>query len=1073
MDGGMMMMRMPAPGPPMFRPRNFVPRMDQPNPQMSQVKSTDQKGQATGLSLPQIRQQFLNQQSAMFDGKRMRKAVHRKTVDYNSSVIRYLHNRVWQRDRRDAVSIQPDALYQIDLEPPMATVENPINSVTTKFVRTSTNKFRCPIFCVTWTPEGRRLVTGASSGEFTLWNGLAFNFETILQAHDTSVRAMRWSHNDMWMVTADHAGFIKYWQSNMNNVKMYQGHKEAVRGISFCPSDNKFTTCADDGTVRVWDFMRGHEERILRGHGADVKSVDWHPQKALIASGSKDNQQPIKLWDPRSGQSLATIHAHKNTVMDLKWNRNGNWLLSASRDHLLKLFDIRNMKEEIHTFKGHKKEATAIDWHPIHEGLFASGGSDGALMFWMVGCDREVGSMEEAHEGMVWSLAWHPLGHILASGSNDHSTKFWTRNRPGDTMRDKYNLNNLPTGTEQELLEYDLEPQLMPSLPGMGLEHGLPPHLRPKENVEEELPSIPGLDWSADEPFLRQYERDCAPKKKVPYARPIPKSFENAWKGNKQSGVLVPEEQEGLPEKPSSRNDPRRRDRKERHGRNRSPDRGSNRHGRDQGGRDHDRDQGQDQGQRSHQFQGQMQKGPQGQMLQGHHNQMQGQNTMGQPQNFQGGPNQQMQPNQFQGASPGFMPNQMQGQGQFRQGPGFHQMQGMMGMQGPPGMMQGQGGPGPGQGQFMGQQQMGGMQQQFGGQTMQQGIRMPQQQQQQQKQQQQQRQQQQQQQQRPDSQQQMRDGQRGGPGQQFGGQQNNGNGDMDLRGQWSGGRGQGQRGGADEDFRQRSNQQQQQQQFGQDRREGFGGDQRRFASGGGGSGAGGGGGGAGAGAGVWAGPGSGGGGGGGGKNWEGDMDLRQQRQEEGRGQFQGRQQNVDVDDRYGRRGGGDVDERHQGGRQGGRGGGRIGGGMYDSQQGGRGGGDRSGQDRGGQDRGGQGFYDRQDQDSPMSQGRKRGYDEGPGGTSGRGGGQGMAQGGYGGNQGDRGSKFGRTGNESNWQDQGMQGGGQGGGGVGGGGGGGMYNRGMDQHRGGFRGSPQGRGGSFRGRDGGFRGGRGR
>jgi len=32
-----------------------------------------------------------------------------------------------------------------------------------------------------WTPEGRRLVTGASSGEFTLWNGLTFSFETILQ----------------------------------------------------------------------------------------------------------------------------------------------------------------------------------------------------------------------------------------------------------------------------------------------------------------------------------------------------------------------------------------------------------------------------------------------------------------------------------------------------------------------------------------------------------------------------------------------------------------------------------------------------------------------------------------------------------------------------------------------------------------------------------------------------------------------------------------------------------------------------------------------------------------------------
>ena len=30
--------------------------------------------------------------------------------------------------------------------------------------------------------------SGASNGEFTLWNGLTFNFETILQAHDSPVR---------------------------------------------------------------------------------------------------------------------------------------------------------------------------------------------------------------------------------------------------------------------------------------------------------------------------------------------------------------------------------------------------------------------------------------------------------------------------------------------------------------------------------------------------------------------------------------------------------------------------------------------------------------------------------------------------------------------------------------------------------------------------------------------------------------------------------------------------------------------------------------------------------------------
>lgn len=167
-----------------------------------------------------------------YDGKRMRlKGGMRKTVDHNCSLLNYVENRLWQRDYRDRRAIQADELYMNQMLPPPGYLDIPMNCVTTKFVRTSTNKIRCPIFCVCWTPEGRRLITGASSGEFTLWNGLTFNFETILQAHDTSVRAMRWSNNDQWMLTADHGGFVKYWQSNMNNVKMYQAHKDPVRDL--------------------------------------------------------------------------------------------------------------------------------------------------------------------------------------------------------------------------------------------------------------------------------------------------------------------------------------------------------------------------------------------------------------------------------------------------------------------------------------------------------------------------------------------------------------------------------------------------------------------------------------------------------------------------------------------------------------------------------------------------------------------------------------------------------------------------------------------------------------------------
>lgn len=44
---------------------------------------------------------------------------------------------------------------------------------------------------------------------------------------------MKWSHNEEWLLTADHSGYVKYWQANMNNVEMYQAHKEPIRGVRY------------------------------------------------------------------------------------------------------------------------------------------------------------------------------------------------------------------------------------------------------------------------------------------------------------------------------------------------------------------------------------------------------------------------------------------------------------------------------------------------------------------------------------------------------------------------------------------------------------------------------------------------------------------------------------------------------------------------------------------------------------------------------------------------------------------------------------------------------------------------
>ncbi|KAF9234497.1 WD40-repeat-containing domain protein [Melanogaster broomeanus] len=413
-----------ASGVPILLPSNSIPRPPNPNYEWTP------KRYLTGPQPPpvddaKIIEQELAAARQMADGKAVKKTRPRRTLRKhrpNPTYVPYM---------------RPAPPYIVDLLPPIAYPSNSSTSLCTKFIHTSTNKIRCPVNVVTWTPEGRRILTGSTSGEFTLWNGLTFNFETILQAHDTAIRAFQFTHSGAYLASADQSGIIKYFQPNMNNLNAWAGHREAIRGLSFSPNDGHFATASDDATIRIWAFEESREERVLTGHGWDVKCVEWHPTKGLVVSGSKDNL--IKFWDPRTGTVLSTLHQHKNTIQALAWSPNGNLVASASRDQTVRVFDIRAMKE-FRVLKGHKKEVCSVAWHPVHP-LLVSGGSEGAVLHWDLSGPEPTplqpallprATLSQAHDSNVWSLAFHPLGHILVTASNDHTTRFWSRERPGD-----------------------------------------------------------------------------------------------------------------------------------------------------------------------------------------------------------------------------------------------------------------------------------------------------------------------------------------------------------------------------------------------------------------------------------------------------------------------------------------------------------------------------------------------------------------------------------------------------------------------------------------------------------------
>ncbi|KAI8870010.1 WD40 repeat-like protein, partial [Ramicandelaber brevisporus] len=303
--------------------------------------------------------------------------------------------------------------------------------VPTELVHKASNKIRSALNAVCFTPDGRRLLTGSNNGEITIWGSHLLNYETTFQAHDSAIRVMRWSHGRDWLISGDNNGDIKYWRRNLSELPSLKAHNSvSIRDLSFAPSDARFVSCGDDAVIKIWSFRTKQEESHLIGHGWDVRTVDWHPFKGIIASGGKDNT--IILWDPRSGgRKLTSIHGHHNAIVSVRWNQNGNWFASASRDNLIRVFDIR-MMAELQQMRGHQVELGAIVWHPHHESLLTSGSANGQIRHWIVGEENSVAVIDKAHDYAAWALDYHPDGHLLASGSNDTTARIWRPVRPGE-----------------------------------------------------------------------------------------------------------------------------------------------------------------------------------------------------------------------------------------------------------------------------------------------------------------------------------------------------------------------------------------------------------------------------------------------------------------------------------------------------------------------------------------------------------------------------------------------------------------------------------------------------------------
>ncbi|XP_058297810.1 F-box-like/WD repeat-containing protein TBL1X [Hylobates moloch] len=212
-----------------------------------------------------------------------------------------------------------------------------------------------------------------------------------------------------------------------------RGHESEVFICAWNPVSDLLASGSGDSTARIWNLNEnsngGSTQLVLRhciregGHDVpsnkDVTSLDWNTNGTLLATGSYDGF--ARIWT-EDGNLASTLGQHKGPIFALKWNRKGNYILSAGVDKTTIIWDAHT-GEAKQQFPFHSAPALDVDWQ--NNTTFASCSTDMCIHVCRLGCDRPVKTFQ-GHTNEVNAIKWDPSGMLLASCSDDMTLKIWS-----------------------------------------------------------------------------------------------------------------------------------------------------------------------------------------------------------------------------------------------------------------------------------------------------------------------------------------------------------------------------------------------------------------------------------------------------------------------------------------------------------------------------------------------------------------------------------------------------------------------------------------------------------------------
>ncbi|MFC1609933.1 WD40 repeat domain-containing serine/threonine protein kinase [Myxococcota bacterium] len=311
---------------------------------------------------------------------------------------------------------------------------------------------------VAFSGDGTRLVTSSYDATVGIWDTSKGSRLAVLRGHEGAVYRALFSPNDQLVASVGLDRRLVLWDPVTGDMlSSLIAHNGGIRALAFSPDGKQLATGSYDRSIRIWNLATPSVPQrlpvgqfitsVMHDHGATavaslvrkltVWGDDSQPRQILgdprgpfslalapdgktLAVGERLGDVHLVRWP--SGEHVATLSGHEDTVLDLTWFPDGRRLLTGSSDNTGRIWDVEE-RETQHVLVGHDKQVLGVAVSPDAKAAVTVS-EDGTARIW----DPRTGVSTQrldAHSDWVTAVAFSPGGELLVTASKDRSVILW------------------------------------------------------------------------------------------------------------------------------------------------------------------------------------------------------------------------------------------------------------------------------------------------------------------------------------------------------------------------------------------------------------------------------------------------------------------------------------------------------------------------------------------------------------------------------------------------------------------------------------------------------------------------